>query len=276
LVRKNGKEAEKDMGEIRHKLMNMFSKVMAGTVSREEGAMLINHIVKEDEQGALRELSFLINNPPPNVYQKTILHSIALARNKAFFPLMVAALDHKNEDVAIFAANELARFRTDEAKDIIVDHLDSEAYHVRKASACALAQIFGNDGMDILKGHILSHSEPFYRATSAHGLLSAGKNGIEVLVEILSAGGPEAVSSAAEAIGSAGVALKKQDRKRIIDALLAAGDRQDTESIIGLLKAVASFRIKAKSYEGYVRAFEDHPSESVRSEARITLGKIGD
>jgi HEAT repeat protein len=263
------------MSEIRHKLMNMFSKVMAGTVTREEGAMLINHIVKEDEQGALRELSLLIDNPPPNVYQKTILHSIALARNKAFFPLMVAALDHKNEAVSIFAANELARLRTDEAKDVIVDHLNSEAYHVRKASACALAEIFGNDGMDILKGHILSHSEPFYRATSAQGLLAAGRHGIEVLVDILSAGRPEAVSSAAEAIVSSGIALKDEDQKRIIDSLLAAGDRNDTQSIIGLIKAVASFRIKAKSYEGYVRAFEDHPSESVRSEAHITLGKLG-
>src|SRR3972149_4778498 len=162
------------MADIRGNLINMFLKIMAGTVTREEGAMLINHQIREDKEGALRELAYLIDNPPPNVYQKTMLHTIALARNKAFFPMMVSALDNKNEDVSIFAANELARFRTDEAKDVIVDHLNSEAYHVRKASANALAQGFGKEGIDILKGHILTHPEPFFRATSAHGLLAAG------------------------------------------------------------------------------------------------------
>lgn len=263
------------MTETRDKLINMFSKIMAGTVTREEGAMLINYQVKEDTEGTLSELSNLIDTPPPNVYQKTILHTIALARNKAFFPMMVSALDHKNEEVSIFAANELARLRTDEAKDVLVEHLNSEAYHVRKASARALAQVFGNEGVEILKGHILSHSEPFFRATSAHGLLSAGRVGVEALVDVLASGKNEAISAAAEAILSVGVRLQEDDQKKIIDALLSAGDRKDTQSVMGLLRVIASLGEKSRNFEGYVRAFEDYPSDNVRSEVQITLGKIG-
>ena len=44
------------MSSIREKLTNMFSKVMAGTVTREEGTMLINHLAREDLAETVREL----------------------------------------------------------------------------------------------------------------------------------------------------------------------------------------------------------------------------
>ena len=84
------------MSSIKEKLTNMFLKVMAGTVTREEGTMLINHLAKEDPSGTVSELAYLVENPPPGVFQKTILHTISLARNKAFFGIMISCLEHKN------------------------------------------------------------------------------------------------------------------------------------------------------------------------------------
>ncbi|MDP2690278.1 MAG: hypothetical protein Q8P48_09225, partial [Deltaproteobacteria bacterium] len=77
------------MSGEREKLANMFTKVMAGTVTREEGTMLINHLAKEDMASTVSELSYLMENPPPGVFPKTILHTIALSRNKAFHDIMI-------------------------------------------------------------------------------------------------------------------------------------------------------------------------------------------
>ena len=51
------------MSSIKEKLTNMFEKVMAGTVTREEGTMLLNHLVREDPAGTVAELALLIENP---------------------------------------------------------------------------------------------------------------------------------------------------------------------------------------------------------------------
>lgn len=262
------------MGSVREQLTNMFIKVMAGTVSREEGTMLINHLAKEDPVGTISEIAFLRDNPPPNVFPKTILHTVALARNKAFFKLMVESLDHKNEEVSILAAEEMARLHTGEAKSALIGHLNSEAYHVRKASAAALAKGFGAEGIEILKNHVLSHEEPFFRSTSAQGLLIAGRKGVEALLEILNSGNPGAVTSAAEAISKAGDNKSGEDITVIINALSSAGDKKDIPSVIALLKAVASFKERARNFAGYVLAFADYPFEEVRSEAENALREI--
>lgn len=260
------------MNSIREKLSNMFSKVMAGTVTREEGTMLINHLAKENLVETVSELSYLIDTPPPGVFSKTILHTIALARNKSFHNILVASLDHKNEDVSILAAEELARLKTSEAQEVLVEHLTSDVYHVRKASAAALAQF--PEGLATLKEHILTHSEPFYRLTSAQALIKAGKQGIETLLSILNSGKEDAVKSIAEALIAAGKDLGNSEIPKIFEALMMAGDRKDTQSILGLLKVAGSLKGKARGFEGYVMAFEDHPTESVRKEAQDALKQI--
>ena len=111
------------MSSIKEKLTNMFQKVMAGTVTREEGTMLLNHLVKEDPAGTVAELALLIENPPAGVFPKTIIHTIALARNKAFYEIMHKSLAHKSEDVSVLAAQELARLRTSEAREALSAHL---------------------------------------------------------------------------------------------------------------------------------------------------------
>lgn len=262
------------MSSVKDQLTNMLSKVMAGTVTREEGSMLLNHLVKEDEAGTLRELTYLVDNPPPDVPQKTILHTIAFARNKAFFKIMASSLENENDEVSVQAAHELARFKTDEAKDVLIEHLSVEAYQIRKASASAFAQGFGAEGIEILKEHIMTHPDPLYRATSAQALLGAGRPGLEALLPILSSVDPGPVQTVVEVIGSAGGELSDEDMRRIVDALLLAGDREDALAITALLEAVASFGPRAMSLEAYVMAFADHPSEGVRNAAQGTLEKI--
>ncbi len=252
----------------------MFSKVMAGTVTREEGSMLLNHLVKEDETGTLSELVFLVDNPPPDVHQKTILHTITLARNKAFFKIMASSLENENDEISVQAAYELARLKTDEAKDVLIEHLSAEACRIRKASASAFIQGFGAEGIEILTEYIRTNPEPLYRATSAQALLEAGRPGIEALLSILNSADPGSVQTVVEVIGSAGDELSDEDMRRIVDALLLAGDREDAPAITALLKVVASFGPRARSLEAYVMAFADHPSEVVRDAAQGTLEKI--
>lgn len=261
------------MSSIREKLTNMFSKVMAGTVTREEGAMLINHLAKEDLAETVKELTYLIDNPPQGVFSKTILHTIALSRNRGLYSIMVEGLEHKNEDVSILAAQELARLKTSEAKDVLAEHLNSEAYHVRKASAIALAQGFA-DGFEILKEHILASTEPFYRSTSAQALVKGGRRGVETLIALLNSNNAGAMATAAEALISGASDFSDENIPRIFDALMLAGDRKEAQSIVELLKIAGSLKGKAKGFEGYVMAFEDYPSDPVRREAINALKQI--
>jgi HEAT repeat protein len=261
------------MGEIREKLANMFSKIMAGTVTREEGTMLINALVREDQIETMKELSSLMENPPPGVFPKTILHTVSLTRNKAFKNLMFASLGHKNEDVAILAAQELGKLKTADAKNVLIEHMKSEIYHVRKASAEALVKDF-DDGVDILKTTILTNPEPFFRATYTHALLKAGKKGMEALLELLNSGSAEAVIPAIEALCIAGTLLDSASIPRIFDALMLAGDKGDSTLITEILRLVGSLRGRAKGFEGYVMAFSDHPFENVREMAANVLKQI--
>lgn len=261
------------MSSVKDKLVNMFSKVMAGTVTREEGTMLLNHLAKEDTATTVQELAAMIENPPPGVFPKTILHTIALARNKAFFNLVVASLDHENEGVSILAAEELSKLRTSEAKEVLLEHLNSDSYHVRKASAQALIQGFA-DGSEIVKSHLLSQREQFYRLTSAQALVKAGRKGIDALVDVLSSGEGGPMMTAAEALTAASGEIDQADVPRIFGALMAAGDKKDAQAIIELLKVAAALGAKARGFEGFVLAFTDYPFEPVRKEAAAALARI--
>lgn len=260
---------------VRDKLAHMFTKIMAGTITREEGTMLINDLAKARHEDTLRELFYLIDNPPSGVYPKTIIHTVALARNKAFSKIMVASLEHKNADVSILAAIELGKQRTVEAQECLREHLNSEVYHVRQASASALIDGFGNEGIEVLKKHILTHHENFYRATSAQALLKNGREGIDCLLSLLNSGNPGAVSTAASCLSSAVLVLEKEDIPKIFEALMRAGDKKETTTIIELLKVAGLLKSKAIGFDGYIRAFVDDPVLLVSEEAKKALKLIG-
>jgi len=262
------------MSGEREKLTNMFSKIMAGAVTREEGTLLINFLAKEDLTSTVMELAYLVENPPPGVYAKTILHTIALARNKAFTNILVKGLEHKNEDVSILAAEELGRQRTSEAKKVLEEHLESDVYHVRKASAAALVKGF-SDGMEIVTRCLEEHTEDFYLATYAQTLLGTGRKGLESLLRVMAQPSRGAAAACARALASAVNKLTEQDIPRVFEALMTAGDNNDVDAIVEILKIVAQLRGKASAYDGYVRAFLDSSAPTVRAEARSTLSALG-
>ena len=261
------------MSGEREKLTNMFSKVMAGTVTREEGPMLINFLAKEDITSTVMELAYLIENPPPGVFAKTILHTIALSRNKAFNNIIVKGLEHKNEDVSILAAEELARLKTADARDVLVEHLGSDVYHVRKVSAAALGQGF-SEGGEIVAKRLEEHKEDFYRSTYAQTLLGAGKKGMDALLRVMSTRSHGAVLSAARAVLSAAYKLTEEDIPKVFESLMVAGDKNDVEAIVEILKIVAHLKGRASAYDGYVRAFLDSGTSSVRTEAKAALAAL--
>jgi len=261
------------MNSIKEKLTNMFEKVMAGTVTREEGTMLLNHLVREDPAGTVAELALLIENPPAGVFPKTIIHTIALARNKAFYEIMIESLAHKSEDVSVLAAEELARLRTNEAREVLSEHLNSEIEHVRKASAAALVQGF-SEGPELVKQHMAGHADPFYRLTSAQGLLLGGKKGVSALLNMLATGTGGVIVTAAEALMTAPDKLEDSDIPGVFEALMNAGDRKDAQSAIELLKVAGSLNGRAKGFESFIQAFADYPFEAVKVEAERALRNI--
>ncbi len=252
----------------------MFAKVTAGTVTREEGAMLLNHLARENPAETAKELAALIENPPAGVFAKTILHTAALSRNKAFFDIFVANLGSADEELSGLSAEELAKLRTAESRQALVEHLNDGAYHVRRASAAALLNF--DDGPDILKKQILTNPEPLFRSSSAEVLIDAGKRGMDRLLDVLNSDNLDAVASAAEALVRKAGDLAEKDVAKVFEALMNAGDRPESQpyGIIELLKVAASLGKKAKGYEGYVMAFSDHPSEGVRKEASKALSEI--
>ncbi len=256
------------------KLTAMFSKIIAGTVSREEGAILINHLVRENRDETINSLAYLIENPPRNVFQKTVLHTIALARNKALFRIMADSIHSKNEDVSYMAASELARLRTENARETLIQNLDHDVFHVRRNAAVALARDYGKEGIDILRKHILSHEEPFYRATSAQGLAAAGARGIEALFSILAEDAPGPALTAAETLAAMEGGLDARHLPVAVEALLRAGDRRDIPLVVELLKVMARFGREALRYETFLTAFTSDTSESIRLEAQKTMQRI--
>ncbi|MBI5969934.1 MAG: HEAT repeat domain-containing protein [Deltaproteobacteria bacterium] len=264
------------MSAIKEQLANMFVKVMSGTVSMEEGTMLINSLAKKDSKETVAAISEFINTPPQNISAQTVFHTIAITRNRAFFDVLTATLDHKNEEISIFACEELATYFKNESKFVLVEHLNSDAYHVRKSSAATLTKIFGDEGIAALGKHILGNTQSHYhRLTSAEALVKAGKKGIDALMNVLNTGGSGAAAAAAEALSSVAASLSDAEMQMFVNALMKFGDAKDAETTATLIKAIGSFGKRAKQFAGFVRAYADDPDEGVSKEAKNTLKAIG-
>ncbi len=264
------------MSTIKEQLANMFVKVMSGTVSMEEGTMLINSLAKKDASATVAAVSEFINTPPQNISAQTVFHTIAITRNRAFFDVLTATLDHKNEEISIFACEELATYFKSESKFVLVEHLNSDVYHVRKSSAATLTKTFGDEGVAALSKHILGNTQSHYhRLTSAETLVKAGKKGVDALMNVLNTGGAGAVAAAAEALSSVAGTLSDADIQMFVNALMKFGDAKEAETTVTLLKAIGAFGRRAKQFSGYVHAYADDADEGVAKEARNTLKAIG-
>lgn len=258
------------MPNVKEQLSNMFVKVMSGTVTEEEGTFLINSLAKTNGQETVDAVASLINEPPQHITPQKVFHTVAITRNRKFFDILTATLDHRDEEVSIYACEELATYFRGEAKFVLEEHLNSEAYHVRKSSAITLVKVFGGEGIAALKRHILEHNSHYHMLTSCEALMQAGEHGISALVDMLNSDNAEALSTISEVLAPLAAKVSDQDVPKIVDALTRAGDANNSPAIIGLLKVIASFGKRVKQYEWWVRAYEDHHDSSVAAEAKRT------
>lgn len=174
-----------DQEEIRQRLSSVFLKIADGKVTREGGALFLKDLLKRAEAGlVVKELENLTACPPSRVYVRTILHTILLTRNDLFIGILSKFLAHEDEETVVFAANGLAGLGSFESFKVLVKHLDHDGYLCRKATAEALIESFGRDGIEALKRHIMAVNGYMYKMTSIEALLKS-KDGVRALVEIM-------------------------------------------------------------------------------------------
>jgi len=262
------------MSTVREQIINMFTRVAAGTVTQDEGTMLINSLAKKEPQETVQELSDLIHNTPQDMSAQLIFRTVAMSRSRVFFDVLTSALDHKSEEMSIFACEELSKYFPTESQFVLAEHLNSDVYHVRKASANVLVKVFGAQAIEMLKKHILSNDEHYYRMTSAEVLAAAGDKGMAALIEILNSGKPGPAATTAEVLSRDPYQIADANVPVIVNALLESGDKKETEAIVALLKLVASLGSRAKQYVEYIKAYEDWPDELVSAEAWNALLEI--
>jgi len=195
-----------DPGEVRGRLISTFEKIAAGHVTREGGALFLRDLLAtRDREIVLKELTSFAYNPPSCVHKKTVLHTLMITRNSAFTDLLAGFLEHEDEDLSVFAAKGLASIRSEKSKQALVRHLNASNCHVRKASAEALIDGFGREGVAALKEHILTCPLGYYfRLTSAEALLKGGDEGLRALSELTDSKDPLVLQVGAAAMTKRG------------------------------------------------------------------------
>jgi HEAT repeat protein len=259
------------------KVEAMFHKVSSKTITREEGALLLNDLVKQsaDKGALLRIIRDFCQKPPSDVLVKTIFHTVALANNPEFEPILEASLDHDNEEVSFVSAEGLARFRSDKAKNALVRNLDNAVYHVRKASGDVLIRGWGKEGISLVVTHGLSHPDLYVRETAASRLAGNGKRGISALIDVMETNNLDAIHSAAEALIEAGISSAEKDQvKKIIHALTLADSGRQSATVITLMNLLSVLQESVEGFEEYIAAFLSHDAELVRQAARRTLASL--
>jgi len=262
------------MSDVKDQIIKMFGRVAAGTVTQEEGTMLINSLAKKEPQETVKALQSLIHETPADMSAQLIFRTVAMSRSRFFFDVLTSALDHKNEDMSIFACEELAKYFPTESQFVLAEHLNSDVYPVRKASARILAKLFGASGIETLKKHILANAEHYYRLTSAEVLADSGETGFASLIQILNSGKPGPTATSAEVLSRTPSKISDANIPIILNALLEAGDAQQKDALVALLKLVAALGPRARLYIEYVRAYEDWEDELVNAEAWNALMEI--
>ena len=263
--------------DLKDKITAMMLKVAAKTVSREEGAMYLNDLMRcsRDKSKLQRVLLELGQSPPSLVLAKTIFHVISLTYNVAFVQSLEAGLKHADEEVCIFSAEGLARYKSDMARDTLLRHLVDDLYHIRKASAGVLVKFWGKEGIRLVVAHGLHHHDLYIRDTAASVLVNAGAPGISALLDVIESDDMDAVGSAIEALMPAWRRLKKEHIPILIHALETSTISRQSTKIIALLNLLALLKESLSGYEEYLAILLSETYEPVRQAARQTLNAIG-
>jgi hypothetical protein len=259
------------------KVEAMFRKISLKTITREEGALLLNDLVKQSTgKSTLHQIiRDFCQKPPNDIPVKTIFHTVALANNPEFEPILQAGLDNENEEVSIVSAEGLARFKSDKAKNVLTRHLNSKAYHVRQASGNVLIRWWGSEGISLVVAQGLFHPDKHVRKTAATLLAGNGKRGISALIDIMVTDNLDAIQSAAEALLEAKIIIAEKNQvRKIVHALTTADSGKESHTVITLLKLLATQKEKVIGFEEYIAVLLSHDSDQVRQAAGRTLSSL--
>lgn len=262
---------------IRDQIVAMFLKIAAKTISREEGTLLLNDLVRggiNNKMEVFRVILDLCQKPPKDVYVKTMFHTVALAKNPAFTKILEVGLEHKNEEISIVCADGLANLGNDEARDSLTSHLINDSYHVRKASGDVLIKGWGKMGIKLVVANGLSHPETYYRYTAALSLVRSGKAGVSALLEVFVSNNMNAIQSAAEALSEFEKVVGKEDVPKLVHALEAAVANKHSNAVISLLKLLGTMKDKVSGFEEHIAVLMDHDYELVRVAAHNALASV--
>lgn len=258
---------------VRDQIIAMFLKIAAKTITREEGTLLLNDLVRvsTDKSEVRKIILDLCQTPPKDVYVKTIFHTVALARNQAFTKILEIGLEHKSEETSIVAADGLSSLGNEEARNALVTHLINDSYHVRKASGDVLIKGWGREGVKLVTSRGLTHPEVYYRYTAASSLARAGKMGIAALLELFGSNDMNAIQSASEALSEAKNALEKEDVPKLTHALGVAVGCKHSNAVISLLKLLGVMKEKVEGFEEQIAVLLNYDYEPVRTAAKNAL-----
>lgn len=262
---------------LRDQIVTMFLKIAARTISREEGTLLLNDIVRgniNNKIEVVRTILDLCQKPPKDVYVKTVFHTIALAKNPVFTKILEVGLEHKNEEISIVCADGLANLGNDEARDSLTQHLTNDSYHVRKASGDVLIKGWGRMGVKLVVANGLSHPETYYRYTAALSLARGGKAGISALLEVFISNNMNAIQSAADAFSEFENVVGKEEVPKLAHALEAAVANKHSNAVIALLKLLGAMKGKVSGFEEHIAVLMDYNYEPVRIAAHNALASI--
>ncbi|HYA86465.1 MAG TPA: HEAT repeat domain-containing protein [Nitrospirota bacterium] len=263
--------------DLKDKITAMMLKVAAKTVSREEGALYLNDLMRRsmDKSKLQRVLLELGQSPPSLVLAKTVFHVISLTNNVAFVEILEAGLKHKDEEVCIFSAEGLARYKNDRARDMLLRHLVDDLYHIRKTSAKVLVTWWGSEGIRLVVAHGLHHHDLYIRDTAASVLADAGAPGLSALLEVIESDNADAIQSAIEALIPFWGRLKKEHVPKLIRALETAIISRQSTTIIAILRLLALLKGLLSGFEEYLAILLNETYEPVRQAASQTLKAVG-
>jgi len=262
---------------LKDRISVMLQKIATKTVSREEGAMFLNDLMRHSKNKSeiLAMILELGQTPPSRVLAKTVYHVLSLTNNTDFARILEAGLEHADEEVCIFSAEGLARYKNDSARNTLLRHLLDTSYHARKASAKVLLKYWGKEGIRLVVAHGLHHQDLYIRVTAASVLADAGAPGLAALLEVMESDDMPAIQSAAEALIPFSTSLKKEDVPKLIHALETAVAARQPTTVVALLKLFVVLKELLSGFEEYLAILLNDTFEPVRQSARQALNAVG-
>lgn len=257
-------------------IAQMLRKVASGKVTREEGTMLLNDAVTRYPGEVWQVMVDLCRRAPVNVYVTTIIHTMVLTGNKYFMKVLEACVDDEREEVAVRAAEGLAELGGEDVMDILLRHMGSDNYRVRMNAARVIVDRFGRQGIERLIEYAENSDDSMYIATAVD---AAGKNpkySVGVYLKLITTSNLVALEYAVACLlrhGSKGLVSSDFETLKSGFENLVKGERYEGAKLI--MKIMSSARDIFPEYEAFIDSLREHPNGELRDEAELEAGFEG-